>query len=420
MAVAALISKCRLCGGAISAPALSVGMQPISNRLSASAAEAEAAPRYPLEIVICQSCGLPQLAHDLAASEHFHDAYTYISGASSTWVRHCERYAEDIVRGHGLEAGDLVVEAGSNDGTLLAALAARGVRALGVEPSGNVADIARRKGLETLTAFFNAETAREIVARYGRPKVLIGNNVLAHAPDTNGFLAAGRDLIADDGALCFEFPHFTGILTERYFDTIYHEHYCYLGVGPLQRWAAANGMIAADAVMQSTHGGSLRVFLTKPGRMPTREAALRIGSALAKETALSGTAPWRALAAWRSDWRGRILATIAELSRDGGRVAGYAAASKASVLSNYLALTGADVAYCCDASPIKQGRFIPGSAIPIAPPSMLKTSPPDAIIVFAWNIFDELVDVLRGLVVKPTRLIRPLPDIEILSIDPRA
>jgi hypothetical protein len=409
------IKACRLCGGALSGIALSLGEQPISNRLPRLRARGRAAASapYPLGIVVCAECGLPQLAHDLAAEENFHDHYTYVSGASSTWVDHCREYADQLIDQFNLGPGDLVVEAGSNDGTLLKFLTARGLRGLGVEPSGNVAKIARQNGIPTLTAFFNEETARVIIAKHGRPKLFIGNNVLAHVPDTNGFLKAARDLIADDGALCFEFPHFTRILTHRYFDTIYHEHYCYLGVGPLAKWAQTHDMMVADAQLQPTHGGSLRLFMERQGRTPDTSAQARIDDCVAEEAGLAGVAPWQELNRWLGEWRTRFRGTVSELRSTGKSVVAYAAASKATVLSNYLGLTADDVAWCCDSSPLKQGRLIPGANIPIVPPTALRDTPPDAVIVFAWNIMDEIADVVAANVVKQTLLIRPLPEIEV-------
>jgi SAM-dependent methyltransferase len=409
------IEACRLCGGVLSDIALSLGKQPISNRLPRvrKRGRAVTAVPYPLEIAVCEACGLPQLAHELAAEEHYHDHYTYVSGASSTWVDHCREYADQLIEQFGLGPDDLVVEAGSNDGTLLKFFAARGIQVLGIEPSGNVAAIARLNAIPTLTAFFNEETAQEVAERYGRPKLFIGNNVLAHVPDTDGFLQAARDLIADDGALCFEFPHFTRILTHRYFDTIYHEHYCYLGVGPLAKWAQRHGMTVADAKLQLTHGGSLRLFMERQGRTPDASAQARIDDCLSEEAALTGVAPWQELGRWLDDWRSRFRGTVSELRRTGKSVVAYAAASKATVLSNYLGLTVDDVAWCCDASPLKQGRLIPGSNIPIVPPAALRDTPPDAVIVFAWNIMDEIADLVAANAVKQTLLIRPLPEIEV-------
>jgi SAM-dependent methyltransferase len=409
------IKVCRLCGGALSDIASSLGEQPISNRLprARKRGRAVAAAPYPLEIVVCELCGLPQLAHELAAEEHYHDQYTYVSGASSTWIDHCREYADQLIQQFRLGPEDLVVEAGSNDGTLLKFFAARGIRVLGIEPSGNVAAIARLNAVPTLTAFFNEETARKVAECHGRPKLFIGNNVLAHVPDTNGFLQAAGELILEDGALCFEFPTFTRILTHRYFDTIYHEHYCYLGVGPLAKWALTHGMIVADAQLQPTHGGSLRLFMERQGRTPDAAAQARMNEYLTEEAALAGVAPWQELDRWLDDWRSRFRGTVSELRRTGKSVAAYAAASKATVLSNYLGLTAADVDWCCDASPLKQGRLIPGSNIPIVAPAALRDTPPDAIIVFAWNIMDEIADLVAANVVKQTLLIRPLPEIEV-------
>jgi hypothetical protein len=404
------IHQCRLCHGRLGEVVLSLGDQPISNRLPRTGEDLSATPAYPLDVALCETCGLAQLAHDLDASEHFNDDYTYVSGASSTWVEHCRQYAQGLVDRHGVTSADFVVEAGSNDGTLQKAFKAAGVRAVGVDPSGNVAELARKEGLQTLTAFFNAETAARIRAEFGAPKAMIGNNVLAHVPDTHGFLSAARDLIAEDGFLCFEFPHYAKILEQRYFDTIYHEHYGYLGVAPLMHWARGNGMHVSAVETQTTHGGSLRVFLKHgpgPSDPPPSVAAL-----LEEERRLSGPAPWRELDRWLGQWRKDFRVMIDGFHREGRVVAGYAAASKATVICNYLGLTGQDLAYCCDGSALKQGRIIPGVNIPIVSPETLTRNPPDVVIVFAWNIFEEIVRVVAGLTGRPLTLIRPLPEIE--------
>ena len=419
MANAREVSECRLCCGALSGPVLSLGKQPISNRLPKASEDQSSLAVYPLDIVLCGQCGLPQLAHNLDASEHFHDEYTYMSGASSNWVEHCRRYAECLTCAHGISRNDFIVEAGSNDGTLLKALSARGVRALGVEPSGNVAEMARKDGAETLTAFLDAGTARRIRSEYGVPRALVGNNVLAHVPDTHGFLSAARDLIADDGFLCFEFPHFTHILERRYFDTIYHEHYVYLGVGPLLHWANENAMELYDIELQPTHGGSLRVFLR---RMigPATAMPTSVQSILDDERLLSGPAPWRDLGLWLANWRRDFRDMIDGFRNEDRLIAGYAAASKATVICNFVGLTNSDVAYCCDASPLKQGRIIPGTGIPIVSPDRMKDNPPDVVLVFAWNILDEITSIVTEMIHGPVTIVRPLPEIELRVQSSRA
>lgn len=412
MTSARRVHTCRLCRGPLSAPVLSLGAQPISNRLPKISESAEITPIYPLDISLCETCGLAQLSHDLDASEHFNDDYTYVSGASSTWVEHCRGYAERLIDKHGVSSGDFVVEVGSNDGTLLKAFAAEGVQGLGVEPSGNVAEMARKDGVETLTAFFNAESVTQIKLSHGRPKAVIGNNVLAHVPDTHAFLSAARELIADDGFMCFEFPHFTNILERRYFDTIYHEHYAYLGVGPLLHWAGKNGMEIYAVEPQTIHGGSLRVFLRRSaGAAVTPPSVTAI---LDKERRLAGPAPWHALDRWLRTWREEFRAMIAGFHQEGRLVAAYAAASKATVICNFLGLTSSDIAYCCDASPLKQGRSIPGTGIPIVEPSVLTRNPADVVIVFAWNIFDEITPIVSRLTPGALSIVRPLPETQVL------
>lgn len=403
--------SCRLCHGPLGKPVLSLGDQPLSNRFPRVSETAVITSVLPLEVSLCEDCGLAQLANHLEASEHFHDDYNYVSGASSTWVAHCALYAQDLMDGHGVGPRDFVVEVGSNDGTLLKALAAEGVQGLGVEPSARVAELARQDGVETLAAFFDAEAVETIKRSHGRPKAVIGNNVLALAPDPDAFLRAARDLIADDGFLCFEFPHFAKILERRYFDAIYHEHYTYLGLGPLLAWARKNGMEIYAVEREPIHGGCLRVFLRRgEGEPPPVVSAI-----LEEERRLSGPAPWRALDAWLRTWREEFRAVLTELHLEGKVVAGYAAASKATVVCNYLGLTAADIPYCCDASLLKQGRTIPGTGIPIVSPEVLKTDPPDVVIVFAWNIFNEIARSLAGLTKSPLPIVRLPPEPEALT-----
>lgn len=407
------IDHCGLCHGKMGGTVLDLGNQPISNRLPRSAAEAQG-HRYPLEIALCTGCGLPQLAHQLDADEHFHSDYAYLSGTSSTWTDHCKSYADDLMRDCGLRPGGRVVEVGSNDGTLLQEFAARGCRVLGVEPSGNVAEIANRKGLATKVAFFNPETAAEIRSEYGRARALVGNNVLAHVPDTDAFLRSARYLIASDGFMCFEFPHFINIIRKKYFDTIYHEHYTYLGVTGLVRWAQANDMTVFDVVEQSVHGGTLRVFLRHGSEPPPRHVQAFVD----QELPFFEESAWRELQRWMAEWRSHFLALIEQRLARGEVIVGYAAASKATVALNFLGLTGNQIAYCCDAGKLKQGRYIPGAAVLISPPEILRKRAPDLIIVFAWNIFDEIVEVIRNFIDKPVDVLRPLPEIKTFRVVP--
>ncbi|MEI9902220.1 MAG: class I SAM-dependent methyltransferase [Hyphomicrobium sp.] len=409
---ASIVSSCRLCGGQLGPSALNLGMQPISNRLPQSRDQAIGG-FYPLSIVLCSDCGLAQLQHHLDPSEHFHDDYVYRSGMSTTWISHCEDYARELTNGYGVTADDTIIEIGSNDGTLLKAFKERGARVHGVDPSANVAAFATNAGVETTVAFFNSETADALRARYGRVKAIIGNNVLAHVPDIANVLQAGNSLISDDGFLCFEFPHFVNIIERRYFDTIYHEHYSYLGVSSLQQWAARNGMVVFDVQRQNVHGGSLRVFLRRGSmaKLPDHVAAL-----IEAEQFYLRPEPWQQLEQWISDWRRQFVELLQARKRAGRRVVGYPAASKTTVALNFLGAGTDLIAYCCDASPLKQGRFIPGVGVPILPPQELQTTKADTIIVFAWNIYDEIVGSLSKLVDYPVEIIQTLPELRIRTL----
>jgi SAM-dependent methyltransferase len=395
---------------------LNLGKQPISNRLPQSRDQAVGG-FHPLSIVLCSECGLAQLQHHLDPSEHFHDDYVYRSGMSTTWISHCQDYARDLMEDYAVAVGDNVVEIGSNDGTLLMAFKERGAKVHGVDPSSNVAAFATSAGIETTVAFFNQESADALRARLGCVKAVIGNNVLAHVPNIAEVLRAGKSLIAEDGFLCFEFPHFVNIIERRYFDTIYHEHYSYLGVSSLQQWAARNGMVVFDVQRQDVHGGSLRVFLRRGGRegLPDHVATL-----IEAEQAFLRPEPWHALQQWISNWRQQFLELLQERKRAGRRVVGYPAASKTTVALNYLGAGPDLIAYCCDASPLKQGRFIPGVGVPILSPEELMVTKADTIIVFAWNIYDEIIGSLRKIVDYPVEVIQTLPELRVRSLSRRS
>ncbi len=411
------INSCRMCHAPLSTIALDLGAQPISNRLPRTQAESQTAERFPLAVAVCESCGLPQLSHNLDATAHFHDDYTYLSGTSATWQRHCKSYAEDIVNQYQLGTNDLVVEAGSNDGTLLKEFMALGSPVLGVEPSANIARIAKDNGINTLNCFFDGNCGQEIHKRFGTPKAFIGNNVLAHVPDTHAFLESAGRLIGNNGFLCFEFPHFVNILTSRYFDTIYHEHYTYLGVGPLWHWGMKHNMKIVNISPQPTHGGSLRVVMTHESSTYTA-ISLDTQAEFQIERDLFGLPSWLSLEQWLQHWRDDMRRQLGQFRRKGMKVAGFAAASKATVLCNFLGISAEDIHYCCDSSPLKQGRFIPGTGIPIMAPSHLSNDPPDVIVVFAWNIYEEIAAVISRLIPGPVLLLRPLPDLEISRINP--
>ncbi|GGY44487.1 class I SAM-dependent methyltransferase [Parvularcula lutaonensis] len=411
------VETCRMCGGKLGDTLLSLGHQPISNQLPKTAEDAENAARFPLAVAACESCRYVQLTHDLPADAHFHDDYAYVSSASSTWLDHCRNYARDVREKYGVREGALAVEVGSNDGAFLQALKDEGLDILGIEPSGNVAQIANDKGLRTMNAFFGAESAEKAKAEYGPAACVIGNNVLAHVPDTDGFLKAGKALIAEDGFLCFEFPHVLHVIDRMFVDTIYHEHYGYLGVRPLHEWAKRNGMVVAAIDPQTTHGGSLRVILRHAS---AAQEASDLSVWLQKEEPVESEAAWHALSDRLAKWRKELRSLIDKHKKAGRKIAGYAAASKATVLANYVGLTGDDLDYCCDASPFKQGRFIPGAAIKIRPPDAMRDDAPDVSVVFAWNIFDELSRIIGTLIDYPIDVIRPLPEIKTVTIAPES
>ena len=407
-----LLPKCRLCGADLTHTFVDLGMSPLCE--SYVPAEKLDGPEtfYPLHVRLCESCLLVQLPAYVSGEDIFSD-YAYFSSYSDSWVAHAGRYAEAMVGRLGLHSGSLVTEVASNDGYLLQHFLARDIPVLGVEPAANVAEAARARGIRTVVQFLGAETGREIAQQYGRADLVAGNNVFAHVPDIRGFAAGLRELVKDDGLVTLEFPHLLRLIERRQYDTIYHEHFSYLSLHTSSQALATAGLRIVDVDELSTHGGSLRVH-ARPAEA-AGEPAERVKAVLAAEEAAGlhtvaghdGFA--RQVMQIKSDLLGFLLTAAAE----GRSVVGYGAPGKGNTLLNHCGIRPDLLSYTVDRSPWKQGKFLPGTHIPIYPPERIEQTRPDYVLVLPWNLRDEISKQLDYVRSWGGRLVFPIPALEI-------
>jgi SAM-dependent methyltransferase len=370
---------------------------------------------YPLHVRLCDTCLLVQLPA-YVSGEHIFSDYAYFSSYSDSWVAHARRYAEAMIGRLDLTPDSLVTEVASNDGYLLQHFTAAGIPVLGVEPAANVAEAARARGIPTEVQFLGAETGSEIAHRRGRADLVAANNVFAHVPDIRGFAAGLRALVKDDGMVTLEFPHLLRLIERRQYDTIYHEHFSYLSLLTSSHALATAGLRVLDVDELDTHGGSLRVYARpeENGGEPTE----RVKAVLAAEEAAGlhtvagheGFAP--AVLKIKSD----LLDFLLVAAREGRSVAGYGAPGKGNTLLNHCGIRTDLVSYTVDRSAFKQGKYLPGTHIPIYPPERLAQSRPDYILVLPWNLRDEISQQLSYVGSWGGKLVFPIPELEIISV----
>ncbi len=387
--------KCRHCGSQISLDFLDLGTAPPSNAyLTAEALDAPEV-RLPLRLVVCESCWLVQVAHVAASEALFSADYAYFSSFSATWLAHAERFAAEATARLGLGPSSSVVEIAANDGYLLRWFRRDGVPCYGVEPTASTAAAARALGIEIVEAFFGRDLAGDLLATRGVADLMVANNVLAHVPDIADFVGGFARLLAPSGAATFEFPHLLRMVAENQFDTAYHEHYSYLSLTAVVGIFAANGLAVFDVEELPTHGGSLRVWAERAdtGR---RAATVAVGAVLAREAAAGVTtaAFHRGFQARAEAIKDDLLAFLIEAKRAGRRVAAYGAAAKGNTLLNFAGVRPDLLPWVVDRNPAKQGRFLPGSRIPIVAEERLAAEKPDLVLILPWNLAEEIADQL--------------------------
>ena len=403
---------CRLCGASLTRTFVDLGMSPLCESYVAAEHLDEMEPFYPLHVRVCDSCLLVQLPA-YVSGEHIFSDYAYFSSYSDSWVAHARRYADAMIDRLDLAPGSLVTEVASNDGYLLQHFRAAGIPVLGVEPAANVAEVARAKGIRTEVQFLGPETGRAIARQYGLADLVAGNNVFAHVPDLLGFAAGLRALVKDTGLVTLEFPHLLRLVERRQYDTIYHEHYQYLSLLTSSRALETAGLSVVDVEELGTHGGSLRVY-ARP-RDSAGEPTSQVKAVLDEEESagLDTVAGHEGFAAEVLKIKSDLLEFLLGAARDGRSVAGYGAPGKGNTLLNHCGIRSDLLSYTVDHSPVKQGKFLPGTHIPIYAPERLAETKPDYILVLPWNLRDEISQQLDYARDWGGRLVFPIPSLEI-------
>ncbi len=369
---------------------------------------------YPLHAYVCDGCYLVQLGEYAPPAEIFDD-YAYFSSVSDSWVDHARRYADAMIRRLGLGPAHRVIEVASNDGYLLQFFQRAGVGVLGVEPAANVARAAVARGIPTLVRFFGLDAARSLADSGSRADLLVGNNVLAHVPDINDFVAGVREVLAADGRATFEFPHLLRLIRETEFDTIYHEHFSYLSLLAVQRIFAAHRLTVVEVEELPTHGGSLRVHARRAESAgaidPSVSRVLEAERSAGLERIETYAAFQRSVVAAKRE----LLRFLITAKRQGHSVVAYGAAAKGNTLLNYCGIRTDFLDYVVDRSPHKQGRFLPGTRLPVCAPERISETRPDYILILPWNLREEIVRQMAHVHEWGCRFVVPIPTARILE-----
>jgi len=382
---------CRHCSTPLEHEVIDLGHQPPSNAYLTIDHLSLPEVTYPLRVFVCHNCWLVQLPAHAAADQLFTADYAYFSSTSTTWCTHAERYVEHAINRLGLGPSSHVVELASNDGYLLQYVKSKGISCLGVEPTHATAEVARMKGIQTVEQFFSLSLAEEL----DKADLVIANNVLAHVPDINDFLAGIAKLLKPNGYASIEFPHLLRLLLGNQFDTIYHEHYSYLSLGSVKRISAVAGLEVVDVEELPTHGGSIRVWLAHQG---LRKASPKVSSILSAEASL-GIETLSAYTGFQQraeSIKNSLIEYLLSANREGKRILGYGAAAKGNTLLNYAGIREDLLPAVADRATSKQGKFLPGSHIPIISPDQLTIESVDRLFVLPWNLIDELRHQLVG------------------------
>ena len=407
------VTGCRACGGRLTVTMADLGLQPASNAFIASLDSARDEKRYPLRAKVCEVCKLVQLDYDVPPQELFAD-YVYFSSYSDEWLKHAKEYCGMARRRFALDSDSLVVELASNDGYLLKNFIDMGVPVLGIDPSGTVAAAAEKIGVPTLVKFFGEDLARDLAVQGRRADLIVGNNVLAHVPDLNDFVAGIALLLKPRGTATIEFPHLLELIEHVEFDTIYHEHYSYISLYAIEQVFRRHGLKVYDAERLSTHGGSLRVFAAHSNRADLSDSALLLQvRAQERAAGLHDLPTYLRFAERVENCRRSLLAFLAAAKREGRTVAAYGAAAKGNTLLNYCAVTPADIAQVADRNPHKQSKFLPGTHIPVVSPEALLRSKPDYVLILPWNLQEEIRGQLREIEQWGGRFVTPVPVVRI-------
>jgi hypothetical protein len=405
--------RCRFCGEPLRETFIDLGLSPLCETYIDPSRLNAPESFYPLHTFVCGNCFLVQLPEHVGAGEIFEE-YAYFSSYSDSWLAHARDYVEAISNRLSLGPHSSVIEVASNDGYLLQYFKAKGIPVLGIEPATNVAAVAIKNGIPTITSFFGRRLARELASGGRQADLLLGNNVLAHVPDINDFVAGMKMILQPQGVITMEFPHLVRLIEENQFDTIYHEHFSYLSFTSVMRMFAAHGLKLFDVEELSTHGGSLRLYACH-----------------AEDDTKAISPDVMRLTAWEADWginsldayqafkkkveatKRNILHFLIETREAGKSIAGYGAPGKGNTLLNYCGIRTDFLQYTVDRNPYKQGKYTPGTRIPIFSPEHIRETKPDFLFILPWNLKDEIIAQNAYIREWGGRFVVPIPDVQI-------
>lgn len=406
--------NCRHCASSIQHVFLDLGFAPPSNAYLRAEDLSKPELTFPLKVLLCSNCWLVQTQDFVAAGQLFSDDYAYFSSTSASWLQHAARYCDQITRYLGLTAASHVIEVASNDGYLLRNFVTAGIPCLGIEPTASTAAAAEALGIPVLREFFGQTLGERLAAEGRRADLIVGNNVYAHVPDINDFTRGLAAALKPEGVVTLEFPHLMRLIEHTQFDTVYHEHFSYLSLGTVSRIFAAAGLRVWDVEEVPTHGGSLRVYGCLAGA--TRAATDAVATLLAREEAagLRSLSTYTSFQAKADKVKNDLLLWLIQEKRAGRSVAGYGAAAKGNTLLNYAGVKRDLLPFVCDAAPAKQGKYLPGSHIPVHSPEALHAGALDAILILPWNIAAEVQTQLADLQAGGTQLLAAVPSLRVL------
>jgi SAM-dependent methyltransferase len=404
---------CRFCGATLRSTFVDLGMSPLCESYPAAKDFKTGEVYYPLHVYTCEKCFLVQLEEFEKAENIFSD-YAYFSSYSDSWLKHCENYCGQMTDRFALNANSFVVEVASNDGYLLQYFVKRNIPVLGIEPAANVAKVAVEKGVPSLVRFFGAQLAKELVAERGPVDLALGNNVLAQVPDLNDFVEGLKILLKPAGVLTLEFPHLLRLIEWNEFDTIYHEHFSYFSLLTTIRILESHGMRVFDVDELSTHGGSLRVYATR-AENTTHQLQPSVAKVLndEKNAGFDSLEGYERFAAQVKETKFALVEFLMSAAKQGKKVAGYGAPGKSATLLHYCGIGRDLIEYTVDRSPYKQGRFLPGTHIPIFHPDRIRETKPDYIVILPWNLRDEIISQLQYIREWGGRFVVPIPKVTV-------
>lgn len=407
-------ASCRSCGTKLEHTFVDLGMSPLCESYVSLNGLNQMEPFYPLHVYVCHNCFLVQLEEYVKAEDIFSE-YAYFSSYSDSWLEHAKKYTDMIVERLNLDSQSKVIELASNDGYLLQYFVGKGIPALGIEPAANVAAVAEKKGVPTIVKFFGITTAQELVDESGKVDLIIGNNVLAQVPDLNDFVGGMKIVLKPQGVITLEFPHLMQLINQNQFDTIYHEHFSYFSLVAVEKIFAMHDLRLFDVEELPTHGGSLRVYACHADDR-TKPASDRVVELRNREenAGFYRLEHYFTFGEQVKETKRKLLEFLIKAKREGKSIAGYGAPGKGNTLLNYCGIRTDFIDYTVDRNPYKQGKFLPGTHIPIYDPQRIVETKPDYLLILPWNFKDEIMDQMSGIRKWGGKFVVPIPEVKIL------